>query len=267
MLSYRDFVRTFQEFGLNGDRRVMLHASLPAIGEVKGGPRTVVGSLLATCGVVITPAFTFRSMVTPPHGPDDNAMSYEAEAKDETAPEIFQVDMPVDVEIGEIAETLRIHPSAKRSTHPLLSFTGINSEEALALQSLEDPWAPVKWLADSDGDVLLIGVDHTKNISLHYAEFLVNRKQFVRWALIEGMIVEVPHWPGCSEGFQAILPHIQGFIQEGQLGNAKVELIPLRDLINTTTGWMREDPQALLCNRDGCESCETVRSALGDTRA
>jgi aminoglycoside 3-N-acetyltransferase len=165
--------------------------------------------------------------------------------------------------MGAIAETLRQHPEAERSTHPLLSFAGVNAGEALALQSLDDPWMPVKWMADADGDVLLIGVDHTRNVSLHYAEFLVNRKQFIRWALIEDKVVEIPHWPGCSEGFQAITSHIQGFVRQEQIGSAIAELIPLRDLINTATGWMREDSQAMLCNSEDCEKCELVRQALG----
>jgi aminoglycoside 3-N-acetyltransferase len=264
MLSYRNFVKTFQELGLNMERRVMLHASLPALGEVKGGAGTVVGSLLASCGAVITPTFTFRSMVIPPHGPADNAMVYDPDLEGQSTPEFFHADMPVDPEMGEIAETLRQHPTAQRSDHPLLSFAGVNVGEALASQSLDDLWAPVKWLADADGDVLLIGVDHTKNVSLHYAEFLVNRKQFIRWALVEGKIVEIPHWPGCSDGFPAIKPLIQGFVLQNKIGNANVELIPLRDLINTATGWIREDPRALLCAREGCEKCEPVRRALGD---
>ena len=263
MLSYRDIVKSFQKLGLNMERRVMLHASLPAIGEVKGGAETVVGSLIASCGAVITPTFTLRSMVSPPHGPEDNAMVYGEKIEGGAAPEIFHKDMPVDEKMGIIAETLRQHPAAERSSHPLLSFAGVNAGEALALQSLDDPWGPVKWMADEDGDVLLIGVDHTRNVSLHYAEFLVNRKQFIRWALIQAKIVEIPHWPGCSDGFQAITSHINGFVRQEQIGNAIAELIPLRDLINTATGWMREDPQAMLCNSEDCEKCVLVRQALG----
>jgi aminoglycoside 3-N-acetyltransferase len=264
MLSYRDFVKTFQELGLNLNRRVMLHASLSALGEVKGGAGTVVGSLLASCGTVMTPTFTFRSMIIPPHGPADNAMVYDPDLESLSAQEFFHADIPSDPEMGEIAETLRQHPSAHRSSHPLLSFAGVNAGEAMVLQSLEDLWAPVKWLADEDGDVLLIGVDHTRNVSLHYAEFLANRKQFIRWATVEGKIVEVPHWPGCSDGFPAIKPHIQGFVLQDKIGNANVELIPLRDLINTATGWIREDPQAMLCAREECEKCEPVRRAFGN---
>jgi aminoglycoside 3-N-acetyltransferase len=62
---------------------------------------------------------------------------------------------------------------------------------------LDDPLAPVGALAEENGTVLLIGVNHTVNTSIHYAEKIAGRKQFIRWALTPQGVRECPGFPGC----------------------------------------------------------------------
>jgi len=221
----------------------LLHASIPSIGAVAGGTETLLGAVIATVETVITPTFTTKAMIIPPFGPDDNALDYAAPQDQDSVSEIFHADLSPDTHLGEFAETMLRHPDASRSNHPLLSFTGINADEALADQTLEEPWAPIKWLADADGDSL------------------TNRKQFLRWAMVESKIIEVPHFPGCSKGFQDIAPLLEGVVRMAPIGDGVVQLIPLRDLINIATGRIREDPKAFLCDDPECRYCESVRSA------
>jgi aminoglycoside 3-N-acetyltransferase len=259
MLTYRDFIKAFHELGLVSESNVLVYASIPALGEVSGGAETLVGALLATARVVVTPTFTTKAMITPPFGPEDNAIQYIASEENETILEQFHKELPADPALGELAEIIRRHPKAQRSDHPLLSFAGVNAADFLSSQSLEEPWAPIKNLADADGDVLLLGVDHTANVAIHYAELLAGRKQFLRWAIWEGRIVEVPHWPGCTKGFQSIAEKLEGVVREKALGGGFAQAIPLRDLINIAKGWIREDPEAMLCQDPGCEYCKVVR--------
>jgi aminoglycoside 3-N-acetyltransferase len=261
MVSYRDFIKAFQDVGLDSQSKVILHAWLPALDTGTGGAESIIGALLATLELVITPTFTKKAMIVPPFGPQDNALRYGISETHESIGEHFHADLPSDEEMGKIAEMIRCHPRAQRSDHPLLSFAGIHAEEALSSQSLEKPWAPIKWLADADGDVVLLGADHTRNVSIHYAEHLAQRKQFLRWALTDSKVVEVPHWPGCSRGFQAIAPRLSGVVREVALGRTTVQAIPLRDLINIAAGWIREAPEALLCHEEGCEYCAAIRAS------
>lgn len=261
MITYRDFIRAFRELGLTSESKVIVHASLSAFGEVAGGADAVVGALLASLHTVIMPTFTTRTMVVPPMGPGNNAMDYGSAEDRNRMAEFFRLDMPADGILGVIAETLRRHPQARRSSHPLLSFAGVNAGEGLGEQTLEDPFGPIVWLAASDGDVLLLGVDHTANTSIHYAERLAGRKQFVRWALTPGGVVTCPGWPGCPDGFETIRPRLSGISRRMELDEAWVEMVPLRDLIHVTTGWIRENPLALLCDRSGCERCDAVRAS------
>lgn len=267
MYPYRDFVRAFQELGLGSGRRVIAHVGLGGTQEVAGLAEVVLGALLRTCEGLMMPAFTSRAMVTPPYGPAHNAMRYGDAPNQIPDRESFHPDMPVDPDLGEVAERLRKLPETRRSHHPLLSFCGVNVEKGLEAQSLEDPWFPIQWLAELDGDVLLVGGSHTQNVSLHYAEHQAGRKQFIRWAITKGKIVECPHWPGCSEGFQAIGPRLRGVTRVEKVGDLRIQLIPLRDLIHIATGWIREDDQALLCDREDCRYCQDVRHSLAGEKS
>ncbi len=153
-----------------------------------------------------------------------------------------------------------------RSRHPILSFSAKNAEEALVNQTLDHPLAPIEWLAEYDADVLLIGADHRRNVSLHWAEQLAGRKTFVRWALTSDGIVECSNMPGCSEGFNMVVGKLQGVARRTKLGDGRIEAVALRDLLHITTNWIREDPRALLCERTGCPHCAAVRAELRESR-
>ena len=72
--------------------------------------------------------------------------------------------------------------------------------------------APVGALAEENGTVLLIGVNHTVNTSIHFAEKLAGRRQFIRWALTRDRVVECPGFPGDSEGFEILATDLEADI-------------------------------------------------------
>jgi aminoglycoside 3-N-acetyltransferase len=261
MISYRDFVAAFRDLGLGTQSRVIAHASLSAFGQVSGGAQTLIGALLATNESVCMPSFTYRTMIIPPVGPADNAIDYNRGAAMNPMAEIFSTKMPVDPVLGVVAEAFRNHPESRRSNHPILSFSGVNADPGLAAQSLEEPLAPIGWLAEQDGDVLLIGTNHTANTSLHYAEKVGGRRQFTRWALTRQGTVCCPDFPGCSACFQEIRPRLRGVVRRVQLGPGLIECVPIRDLVNITTGWLRAEPLAMLCIQEHCRLCSAIRNA------
>jgi aminoglycoside 3-N-acetyltransferase len=229
---------------------------------VQGGAETVLGALLASFNTLVMPAFTYKTMITPEVGPADNAMTYGTDRDANLMAEFFQPDYPVDPLMGSIAEALCKHPRAQRSDHPILSFCGVNAERALEAQSLEDPLAPIGVLKEDQGWVLLMGVDHSVNSSIHYAERLAGRKQFIRWALTPAGIVESTGFPGCSQGFNNVAPSVESITRVVQVGSGEIQALPLPDLIDMVKGWIEADPLALLCEREDCERCNTVRETL-----
>jgi aminoglycoside 3-N-acetyltransferase len=262
MVTYRDLVAGFRRLGLRENSRVIAHASLSAFGEIIGGADTMVGALVGTFESVVMPAFTYRTMVTPPLGPSENALAYGADLEKNKLAEFYRPALPADRAVGVVAESLRLHPEASRSNHPILSFSGVNAQAILEVQMLEDPLGLIGALAEADGDILLLGVDQRANVSIHYAERLAGRRQFTRWALTPNGVVECPGIPGCSDGFNVLNERLSGIRRQVTIGAAKVQALPLRDLLHLTVGWIRENPQALLCQRPNCARCNEVRSAV-----
>lgn len=260
MLTYRDFLSTLRKLDL-GDSPVIAHASLKSFGDVQGGAETMVGTLVSAFSSVIMPTFTYKTMIVPEVGPPDNGISYGSGRDTNRTAQFYRQDMPADRLMGVVPETLRKHPNAKRSNHPIYSFAGVNADAALKTQTLKNPFGPIEELLDSDGWVLLLGVDHTVNTSIHFAEQVAGRRQFVRWALTLQGVVECPHWPGCSHGFNQISARIDQFTRKLGGGKAIIQAIPLQKLVKTVAIMIEEDPLALLCFDIGCERCNAVRVA------
>ena len=206
MQSYRELVLALRELELDSARPAIIHASLSAFGPVIGGAEAVLGALLEHFDTIMTPTFTYKTMIVPEDGPPDNAIDYGTMSDANMMAEIFSNDMPADKLMGAISEALRCHHDSLRSGHPILSFAGINASEIIKAQTLNAPLAPIAALADGDGWVILLGVGHKANTSIHLGERLAGRRTFVRWALMTEIVVEGPKFPPWSWGFDSIQP-------------------------------------------------------------
>lgn len=257
--TFREVVGALRSLGIPAGRPVIAHASLSTFGNVRGGAETLLNALLATFGRVMMPAFTYKTMLIPEQGPADNALEYGSGQDLNRMAEFFHADMTADRLMGTVAEALRCSSLARRSTHPILSFAGIGVEAALETQSLAEPLAPIGWFHEAGGWVVLLGVDHTVNTSIHYAERLAGRMGFVRWALTPNGVVECPGFPGCSQGFQALAPDLEGVVRAAGVGSTVIQAMPLADLVKRTLSRLASDPFALLCNSEYCLYCRTAR--------
>jgi len=261
--SFRELVSALRGLGIQRSHPVIAHASLSAFGAVPGGAETVLGAMLAAFDSVLMPAFTFKTMVTPESGPPDNGIEYGRETDHNRMALFYESDLAVDRLMGAVAEALRRHPLAWRSPHPILSFVAIGLEDVLDSQTLVEPLSPIGKLAEAEGWVLLLGVDHTVNTSIHYAEYLAGRKQFIRWALTPFGVVECPAFPGCSQGFQAIATDLEEITRKTWSGPAQIQAVPLDELILRVRLRLASDPLALLCSSPECLRCQAVRAGLG----
>jgi aminoglycoside 3-N-acetyltransferase len=267
MITFHDFVAAFQKLGIRHTTPAIVHASLSAFGDVQGGAETILGALIYIFDTLLMPGFTYKTMVTPEVGPPDNGISYSAPQPANLMAQFYRPNMPVDRLIGVIPETMRLHPRSLRSTHPILSFIGINAGSFLESQTIAEPFKPVERLLEAGGWSLLLGVDHSVNTSIHYAEKLAGRKQFTRWALTPNGVLECPNFPGCSDGFNQLAALLEPVTRQVQVGVGLVQAIPLRDLISTASAWLKTEPLAMLCDRTYCERCEAVRKHVVENRS
>lgn len=162
--------------GVQAGQAVIVHSSMSKLGWTVGGAEAVVRALMQ----VLTPEGT---LVMPAQTPDNSEPSYWVNPP---VPEswwpVIREHMPAfDAQItpassmGAVPEIFRGFPNVIRSRHPMLSFTawGSGAQMIIGEQSLEAPLgenSPLSRLADMDGLVLLLGIDHSANTALHLAE-------------------------------------------------------------------------------------------------
>ncbi|HEY3344405.1 MAG TPA: AAC(3) family N-acetyltransferase [Anaerolineaceae bacterium] len=256
-----EFPQALRRLGIPDGTPVIAHASLSAYGEIPGGAAALVDTLLAEYRTLVMPVFTFRTLLTPECGPANNGLTYGSERDLNRMAVFFSPDLPAGRLMGQSAETLRRQPSAHRSMHPILSFTGVGADAILSAQTLDEPLAPIAQLTDQEGWVLLLGVNHTTNTSIHYAERLAGRKTFTRWALTPSGVAQCPNYPGCSDGFEALAPDLELVTRRTRVGSGLIQAFPLRELVDRVRRYLEKDPLGLLCPRAECARCDAVRAA------
>ena len=251
----------FLELGLF-DKPVIVHASLRAFGHIQGGADALLRALQESTAAILVPTFTYKTMITPGLGPPQNGLEYGSGQNLNSMAEFFHPDMPADRMMGLFPETVRAHPAARRTLHPILSFAGLGADTALDAQTLYDPLAPIGALAKEGGWALLLGVDHTVNTAIHYGEKLAGRRSFTRWALTKKRAVQCPGFPGDSSGFNALAPDLERDARRVQVGPALAQAVPLQRLFEVVQARLEQNPLDLLCERPDCERCNAVRETV-----
>jgi aminoglycoside 3-N-acetyltransferase len=248
--------------GLDGSSSVIVHSSLKSFGYVDGGAEAVCDALTSTCGTVLAPAGTWDLTgigpppgIARPHNDYDPAPTWEDFDDELARATAFSLDLPIDRELGRIPETLRLTRTPARTAHPLFSYIAIGpaADQLLAAQRSDWPLGPIKELGRLGGDVLLLGVDHTSNTTIHLAEQLLGRSRFYRYAKTgEGVWSEYPNIPGASHEFDAIEPMVRSATRETQIGACRARKIPVTDVIACARQLILDDAAALLCDDPNC---------------
>lgn len=266
MLQYRDLKNALNELEIKRSDPVIVHASSSLIPLVMGGAQTLLGAILAGVDNILMPSFTFKTMLIPEVGPEDNLLKYGSGRVENLSASIFTSDLPADFEDQTISELFRHYPDVIRSNHPIFSFLGLGLDAALASQTIAEPYGHIQYLQGKNTKILLADKEPSALFSLHFCEKESGRKQFLRWAMTEEGIKECPFFPGCSEGFHKILFHLGKEVKQTQFQDHTWVAFSLDSLIQTALQLLRDDPYALLCNDLHCEKCNLIRKDIRQRR-
>jgi aminoglycoside 3-N-acetyltransferase len=268
-----ELVDGLRKLGLDRASEVIVHSSLSSFGYVDGGAEAVCAALTEVCRTVLMPAGSWDLTGIPappglvrPHNAYWNAedwLDFDARLSQATS---FRADLPIDRWLGTIPETFRLTYSPFRTEHPLFSYqaAGPGAERLLEAQRPDWPLGPIEAL---DGDVLLLGVTHTSNTTIHLAEQYLGRSRFYRYAKsADGLWVELPNISGESHHFDAIEPVLRSETKEIQIGNARIRRIPKQAVLAATRQLVEADPAALLCtDNPECRCAAALQQRLAVT--
>jgi aminoglycoside 3-N-acetyltransferase len=267
MWNQTQIIDDLRDLGLSSGDNVLVHASLRKIGEMTEGASTLLDGLLTVVGpegTVLTPTFTDNG--DPAEWRRPPADAEELERLRNMMPVFDYATTPVDTHtVGIFPEILRRHPAAKRSNHPAVSFAaiGANAEFLTRNAPFHFPLgssSPLARLHQVDGWVLLLGVPHTVNTSIHLAEVwadapYIHRSSTLKtaedgWSVMRGS-------PECSAGFGRIEPILRQsrILREGYVGNAASQLMKQRAVVSMAISMLQGHGAALLCADPDCPWC------------
>jgi aminoglycoside 3-N-acetyltransferase len=255
-LTVASLTASFRACGLQLGHTAIVHSSLSALGWVVGGPQAVIQALLASVGptgTILMPTQTWKNL--------DPASGVHGDVPQAWWPLIrahwpaYDAETTPSIGMGVVAELFRTWPAAQRSQHPVRSFAalGPNATRLVATQALEEPFgeaSPVGQLYALDGMILLIGVDHASNTSLHLAEHRANypTKRTVQESsavLVDGVRRWITYSSpdfNAAHDFAALGAQYEAAhrIAPARIGRARVRLLRQRPLIDWAVPWIEQ---------------------------
>jgi aminoglycoside 3-N-acetyltransferase len=174
--SVASLVGELRQLGLAPGAVVIVHTSLSALGWVAGGAQAVVEALfeaIGPAGTVVMP--TQSGQLSDPVGWDNPPVPAAwIEAVRQGLP-AFDPYLTPTRGMGQVVECFRQHRATVRSRHPLDSFAANGPAAATIVErhplspGLGEE-SPLGRLYELHSSVLLLGVSHANNTSLHLAE-------------------------------------------------------------------------------------------------
>ena len=244
--------------GIEKGMVLLVHSSLSAMGWVCGGAVAVIIALQKVLGETGT-------LVMPTHSTD---LSDPSQWENPPVPEswwqtiretmpAYDPDLTPTRSMGKIAETFRKQKDVLRSTHPQSSFCArgpqasyVIDNHALAFGMGEN--SPLARIYDVDGFVLLLGVGHSRNTSIHLAEYRADfpTKRVVEegapvsqdgskiWTTFEDIDVDASDFDRIGADF--LRSDAGQVVRQGKVGIADCQLMPQRAIVDFAVGWIEK---------------------------
>ena len=181
-------------------------------------------------------------------------------------------------DMGVTADTFWRAPGVRRSDNPhAFAAAGPLAAAITAPHPIDPPHgsdSPVGRARDHDAQVLLLGVGHDADTTIHLAENEagVRYRRAVHVTIVEAGrpvrfdYAEIDH---CCARFELADGWLEaaGLQRRGPVGHGTARLVRARDIVRVVTARLREDPTVFLHPRGVDEECDEAWSSLADAPA
>lgn len=245
--SSSDLVADLRALGVLPRCVLLVHTSFKTIGPVDGGPDGFIDALIEAVGPDGT-------IVMPSWSQEDD---YLFVPEHSTCRE----------DLGVVADTFWRRDDVLRGTHAFaVAARGPEAEYITSAPFIVPPHAPNSGVAlvhDLDGWVLLAGVDHDADTTVHLGELSAGApyRQAKQILVLEDGIprlVEYGENDSCCRGFKMVGGWLdaRGLQRKGRLGGGTAILARSRDIVTTVINELRDDPCRFLCRPGTCADCD-----------
>ncbi|AHG88626.1 aminoglycoside 3-N-acetyltransferase [Gemmatirosa kalamazoonensis] len=247
-------VAQLRALGVRDGDVLLVHTSFRAVRPVDGGPAGLIDALRDAVGPTGT-------LVMPSWG-DDDEQPFDPERT------------PAAADLGVVAEQFRRLPGVRRSAHAA-AFAALGPAAA---EITADPLplpphraeSPVGRVHDVDGLVLLLGVGHDADTTLHLAELLAGvpyrTRKHVTVRGPDGAPTRLAYDENdhCCARFALADDWLRarGLQREGPVGSAHARLVRSRDVVAVARERLAREPLLFLHPLGECEECDMARASV-----
>jgi aminoglycoside 3-N-acetyltransferase len=236
--------------GISGDGVLVVHTAFSSFGGRAGAPADLIAALRLAVGA--------RGTLVMPSMSDDDE-------------HVFDPRRTPCIGMGIVAETFWRMPDVIRSDSPhAFAAMGPHAEEITAPHPVDVPHgpdSPIGRAHDLDAEILLLGVGHDANTTVHLAENLASVGYKVpKYAtvMLEGKPVrrhyaEIDH---CCANFALLDSWLEarGHQQRGFIVDAPARLMSARDVVIAALDHLCENETVFLHPRGVCRQCDEARA-------
>lgn len=253
-VSCATLTRQLEELGVRVGGVLLVHTSFRAVRPVEAGPEGLIralGDAVGPQGTVVMPSWS-----------DDDDVPFDPAAS------------PVAQDLGVVARRFAGLPDVLRSDHPF-AFAARGPDAARILRDPlpippHVPASPVGRVHDLDGQILLLGVNHDANTTIHLAELLAGapyRRAKHCTVLRDGVPTRLDYGENdhCCERFTLVDEWMatSGDQRMGPVGHGEARLVTSRVVVGEVVAKLTDQPLRFLHGReDGCAQCDDARASV-----
>lgn len=251
-VTINQLIQQLLDLGVMPGGVLLVHCSFSRVKPVENGPLGLIAALQAAVGPEGT-------LVMPSMSDEDDRP--------------FDPRLTPCLDMGIVADTFWRLPGVLRSDSPhAFAATGPLAARITAPHPVDVPHgldSPVGRVYELDGQVLLLGVDHTANTTIHLAENLAGvryRRKKYAFILEEGQLKRIDYQEidHCCENFRRVdewleQEHLQ---RRGIIGYATARLARSRDIVRVVMERLRQNETIFLHPFGVDEQCDEARASI-----